>query len=134
MEYCDTYGECVDDISDDPAYDVARAKWGSGWRMPTEPEFKELIDACKWKWVVLVGKNGYMVTGPNGNSIFLPAAGYRDESKLEYKGKMSRYWGGTSDKSDSMAVCLKASDRYHKISYYYRWCGLSVRPVSELRM
>ena len=136
-EYCEAWGLEMDDISDDSAYDVARAKWGSGWRMPTRSEFKELIDKCKWEWVVLVGKNGYMVTGPNGNSIFLPAAGYRYESELIGRGKISSYWSSTSSGhwGDEKAVCLEANDRYHKISDdYYRAYGLSVRPVSELRM
>ena len=136
-EYCEAWGLEMDDISDDSAYDVARSKWGSGWRMPTHSEFKELIDKCKWEWVVLVGKNGYMVTGPNGNSIFLPAAGYRYESELIGRGKISRYWSSTSSchwLGDEEAVCLEANDRYHKLSDGDRAYGLSVRPVSELRM
>ena len=125
--------DCVEDISDNPAYDVARAKWGSGWRMPTESELKELLEKCKWERIVLVGKNGYMVTGPNGNSIFIPAAGYRYESQLNDRGKEGNYWSSTP-KNDMWAFCLEIGGRSNKLSYTNPVAGLSVRPVSELRM
>ncbi len=68
-------------ISGAPAYniiadanlDAATANWGNNWRMPTKEEFQELLNLCKWEFT----GNGYKVTGPNKNSIFLPAAGYR---------------------------------------------------------
>ena len=133
---CFLYDEEIDDISDDPEYDVARAKWGSGWRMPTESEFQELLDNCKWEWVVLVGKNGYMVTGPNENSIFLPAAGFRDLDylKIRDKGKEGHYWSATSGREYYNSVCLVAGDRSCELSSAERVDGFSVRPVSELRM
>lgn len=53
-------------------YDVARAKWGGKWRMPTVEEAEELLGKCSWEWTTVNGTNGYTVTGPNGNSIFLP--------------------------------------------------------------
>ena len=129
---CDTYGECLDDISDDPAYDVARAKWGSGWRMPTKSEFQELLDKCKWERIILVGKNGYMVTGPNGNSIFLPSAGCRDESEYENRGKKGYYWSSTPA-DDVWSYSIMAGDRC-VIRAWPRSIGGSVRPVSELKM
>ena len=58
----------------DPKDDVAHVKWGGSWRMPTFEEQKELLHECSWEWTELNGVNGYRVTGPNGNSIFLPAA------------------------------------------------------------
>lgn len=60
------------DYSDDAAY----MTWGAKWRIPKVKEFKELVDKCTWAWATLRGTNGYKVTGPNGNWIFLPAAGY----------------------------------------------------------
>lgn len=47
--------------------DAATVNWGEGWRMPTPKEFLEL-GWCEWTWM---GK-GYKLTGPNGNSIYLP--------------------------------------------------------------
>ena len=56
-------------------YDEARQKWGGSWRMPTKEEFNELLSKCTWTWMTYKGINGYKVTGPNGDSIFLPAVG-----------------------------------------------------------
>lgn len=55
--------------------DAATANWGSGWRMPTQTEMKELINNCTVTWTTQNGVTGSLFTGPNGNSIFLPAAG-----------------------------------------------------------
>ena len=55
-------------------YDVATANWGGSWRMPTLAEMKELINNCTWEWTTQNGVYGRKVTGPNGNSIFLPLA------------------------------------------------------------
>jgi len=54
---------------------TASAEWDDGWRMPTKEEMQELIDSCQWTWTSKAGIIGYQVTGPNGNSIFLPASG-----------------------------------------------------------
>ena len=59
-----------------PQYDAAAANWGGDWRMPTVAEMWELINNCTWTWTTQNGVSGYNVEGPNGNSIFLPAAGY----------------------------------------------------------
>ena len=60
--------------------DVARVRWGGQWRMPSAYEMRELIYDCTWTWTKKKGIEGYKVTGPNGNSIFLPAGGCkRDE-------------------------------------------------------
>lgn len=52
-------------------YDVAKLEWGEQWRMPTKEEFEELLN-CEWEQKYVNGCHGYEVTGPNGNSIFLP--------------------------------------------------------------
>src|SRR5574344_1874604 len=54
-------------------YDVAHVKWGGSWRMPTHEEMQELYDKCTYKWITYNGVNGGKFTGPNGNSIFVPA-------------------------------------------------------------
>lgn len=61
-------------MEDDQAYDACEL-WGGSWRLPTESELRELVDYCTWTWTTKNGTKGYKVTGPNGNSIFLPAAG-----------------------------------------------------------
>jgi hypothetical protein len=61
--------------------------------MSTYDEMKELIDNCTWEWTSVNGINGYQVTGPNSNSIFLPAAGKIDGSTIDYT--YSYYWNST---------------------------------------
>ena len=55
--------------------DAAIVNLNEGWRMPTPEEIKELVNDCTWEWTTVNNVNGYKVTGKNGNSIFLPAAG-----------------------------------------------------------
>ena len=119
-------------------YDTARAKWGGKWRMPTEAELEELCDKCTWIWMSQNGIDGYKVTGPNGNSIFLPAAGTRDGSSLYNAGYFGLYSSSTpSDDCDHHAYILGFGssdhriDYGHRINYGHRYLGLSVRPVLE---
>ena len=125
------YGTPIDKISGNPRYDVARAKWGGSWRMPTREEFEELIDNCTWEWTTKGGHKGYKVTGRNGNSIFLPAAGYRysDTYNAESYGY---YWSATPGESDAQsAYYLSFYSGSRSTSWDRRDCGLSVRPVSD---
>ena len=58
--------------------DAAHVKLGGNFSTPTADELRQLMDGCPtWTWTTVNGKNGYLVTGPNGNKLFLPAAGYR---------------------------------------------------------
>ena len=115
-----------------PQHDAARANWGGDWRMPTRTEMQELIDNCEWEWTAQNGVNGYKVTGPNGNSIFLPAAGYRFGSSLDYAGEYGSYWSSTPAYSDSYhAYDLDFRSSEYSVHCDFRGCGRSVRPVSE---
>ena len=73
----------------------ARMEWGGSWRMPTKDEFNELITKCTLTWTAYNGVNGCQVTGPNGNSIFLPAAGVREGTWFHSQGGFCYYWSGT---------------------------------------
>lgn len=131
-ENCYTCGEEVNDISGNSQYDVARKKWGGKWRMPTLDEMEELIEKCAFEWLAQNGVNGYKVTGPNGNGIFLPAAGYRDGSSFNDAGSDGYYWSSTpSEYSDLNACYLNFYSDNHSMDKYYRYCGHSVRPVLE---
>lgn len=68
------------------AFDVVTHEWNEGWRTPTEKEIQELVDSCTWTWTTKNGIIGYKVTGPNNNSIFLPASGGKVES-TNYSGE-----------------------------------------------
>ena len=76
----------------DPSDDAATANWGSGARMPTLEQIQELVNTCTWEWTMRNGVKGQLGTGPNGNSIFLPAAGYRSREKLSLAGTYGYYW------------------------------------------
>ncbi len=126
-----TLDQKMEDIAGDARYDVARAKWGGSWRLPMKAELLELRD-CDWTWTTMNGKNGYRVTGPNGNSIFLPVAGYRDGSSLCGAGSCGGYWSSTPTESDNdFAYNLDFSSGSHYVGWSYRYYGRSVRPVSE---
>jgi uncharacterized protein (TIGR02145 family) len=100
-------GKSMNDISANSSYDVARTKWGSSWRLPTKKEMEELIKECKWKWTTQNGIKGYMVRGPNGSSIFLPAAGCLHGSSLYDAGGYGYYWSSTPYESkDNNAYSL----------------------------
>ena len=126
-----TYGKSMGDISGDSRYDAARANWGGPWRLPTQAEMQELIDKCTWIWTSQGGHNGYRVTGPNGNSIFLPAAGYRYGSSLNSAGDDGGYSDSTPFWSNvRFAFGLDFYSSFHELGWAYRHHGRSVRPVS----
>ena len=117
----------------DPEDDVAHVKWGGSWRMPTSAELEELYNNCTWTWTAQNGVNGYRVTGPNGNSIFLPAAGYRDGTDAGgLRGGNGFYWSSSLDSDFSRdTYYLFFYDSYNGGNFNRRYYGLSVRPVSE---
>ena len=113
------------------AYDAATANWGDNWRMPTRDEMKELIDNCTWKWTTQNGVNGYKVTGPNGNSIFLPAAGCRLNTSLYDAGSYGYYWSATSYSLSDYAYFLNFGSVDYDCYCNSRDYSQVVRPVSE---
>ena len=127
-----TYNVVMPDISGEPKYDAATANWGEGWRMPTKEELEELVDKCDWEWTSQSGRNGYKVTGPNGNSIFLPAAGWRYGASLDGAGYNGHYWSSPPDGSGTLgAYSLYFGSGSHIVYWIGRDLGLSVRPVSD---
>ena len=129
---CSTYGVQMNDISGNAQYDIARKKWGGSWRMPTKTEIEELIDNCTWRWTTQNGVKGYNVTGPNGNSIFFPAAGYRYGSSLYDAGEDGYYWSSTPYESSSYyAYYLRFFSGNQNVDWFGRYKGRSVRPVAE---
>ena len=114
-------------------HDAATANWGGDWRMPTYDELNELRTQCTWTWTTKNGVNGYKVSSKvNSNYIFLPAAGYRDGSSLNYAGRFGFYWSSTPDGSDSgYAFDLFFVSSGQSMIYDGRIYGQSVRPVIE---
>ena len=127
-----TYGKQMNDIKGNSLYDAARANWGGTWRLPTKAELEELKNKCTWRWTTQNGVNGYKVTGPNGNSIFLPAAGDCNGSSLDRAGEGGCYWGSSPYESNSnYAYYLYFNSGNQSVYWLNRYYGLSVRPVSE---
>ena len=114
------------------AYDVAMVNWGDEWRMPTSDEIEELMVKCSWIWITQNGAKGYKVTGPNGNFIFLPAAGYRYGTSLSGAGSRGDYWSASH--LSNVTGC--AYNLYFDSGYCYLdgdgiYKGCTVRPVTE---
>ncbi|MBQ0021693.1 MAG: hypothetical protein KBT29_00455 [Prevotellaceae bacterium] len=119
-------------ITPSSGHDAARENWGSTWRMPTDAENDELCTKCTWTWTSMNGHNGYTVTGPNGNSIFLPAAGYRISMNSANVGSGGTYWSSTLSSSYSnYARDLLFGSRSHNTNDSFRRFGRSIRPVTE---
>ena len=115
--------------------DAVRANWGGSWRMPTDAELTELREQCTWTWTSQNGVNGYKVTskksGYTNNSIFLPAAGYRNESSLNEAGSGGYYWSSSlnTDNPDyAWYVDFYFVYGVHR-DYRNRCYGCTVRPV-----
>lgn len=132
-KYCtNSYYGTVDnkttlDLEDDAAY----VNMGEEWRMPTDAEQIELRDKCTWIWTSQNGTNGYKVTGPNSNSIFLPAAGYRDNSGLNNAGFTGYCWSSSLvvESHQYSAWCLIYISSIRNVDYGNRLYGISVRAV-----
>lgn len=111
-------------------YDIAYVSWGKDWRMPTQKEIEELCDGCSWLWTSVNGVNGYRVTGPNGNNIFLPAGGFRVDSDIEGRGSEGRYWTGTLIEN-GYSYYLYFDDEIQECDYSHRSYGRTIRPVKD---
>ena len=115
----------------DPEDDVAHVKWGGSWRMPTNAEQDELRNSCTWTWTKQNGVDGYKVTGPNGNSIFLPAVGGHYFTGVDGNGSDGMYWSSSLGGNYSVyAYSLYFNDGYKGRNEGDCRCdGRTVRPV-----
>ena len=98
-------------------YDAARKALGNYWRMPTEEEATELLKKCKW--IYTAEKGGYLVVGPNGNSIFIT---------------LGHYWTSSPTPHDYYSVeamCLLLDGRNTLVSNYLRYRAYLIRPVTK---
>ena len=112
-----------------PSDDAATAKWGYGWRTPTAEEWDELSQNTSRNWIIQNGVDGLLFTANNGNSIFLPAAGYRLNDDLFDLGGYGGYWSSSLSISyplDALDFCF-GSGLYENI--LDRRNGRSIRAV-----
>lgn len=119
--------------------DAAVVNWGESWRMPTYAEWNELSQLCTWTIITVNGVIGYRVTSKkNGNSIFLPAAGYIMSNSFTGLGSQGYYWssyksGDYSGETGTSCVAYhifftKTATAQGKYSLG-RYCGMPIRPV-----
>ena len=134
-KYNDSDGKTTLDKEDDAAY----VNWGASCRIPTNDEFTELCNTsnCTWTRTSKTTSDGSSIEGytvasvKNGNSIFLPASGYRYDGTAEYPypGSEGYYWSSTL-RYTAAAYCLCSVAP--RIRYFFpRCCGYPVRPVAE---
>ena len=117
--------QTLDDLYDD----AASLNWGLlRCFMPESSAFEELYNECDWTWT----GDGYLVTGPNGNAIFFPASGYRDEEVLVQHGSCGHYWSSSRHRwYEFSAHCLDFnSGVVTPTAYNPREYGFTVRPVA----
>ena len=130
-KYCttSTFGTVDNKTVLESSDDVAHVKWGGSWRMPTNDEWKELCNSCTWTWTTKNGVDGYEVS-KNGNSIFLPAAGYRSGSSVHLTGYGS-YWSSSLNTSIPISAryCGFSSSSSNPSALGDRYDGYPVRPV-----
>jgi hypothetical protein len=115
-----------------PMDDAATARL-SGARMPTREDWEELLAGTTAEWATQNGVGGYRLTAPNGNSLFLPAAGSSNGAELVVAGEYGFYWSAslyTDSPDDAWSFSFLPGD--HRIgSFGYRSDGQSIRPVKN---
>ena len=112
--------------------DAAYALLGGKWRIPTKAEMEELLEKCTHEWITQEGVNGVRFTGPNGNSIFLPAAGNRFPETAKGIDSFGDYWTSSLYQSDcKQAYYLLISEHSAMLNQWSRWLGYSIRPVTK---
>ena len=105
--------------------DEAVSQFGN--RLPTKKQWDELKAECQWSW----NGSGYKITGPNGNSIVLPASGYRYcDGSVDSVGSDGGYWSSTPEGSDSAGILYFNSGGV-RVDGSHRCNGLSVRLVQD---
>lgn len=116
-------------IIGNPNYDAATANWGEEWVLSSSSDFAELNKECKWELKTIDGHKGYLITGSNGNSMFLPMAGYIEDSYKSQVGSGGFYWTGDfwDDTSSTMFDFHESS--HSGVIWAFRQNGKSIRPV-----
>ena len=132
-KYCDNayYGSVDNKMELEPEDDAAYMNWGSEWRMPNLNQIGELCNNCSIQWTMRNDVNGWLFTGPNENTLFLPATGYRWNSSLITGGSRGYFWSISllSVIPDSALAMVLFSDGVNMNNSNYRSIGMTVRAV-----
>ena len=113
-----------------PENDAATANWGTDWRMPTQEEWQELLDNTTCTWTTQNGVNGKLFTATNGNTLFLPAAGYHTGYNFYYANNNGYYWlSSLNIDYPARAWSLNFVSTNYNFNFRARYMGQSVRAV-----
>ena len=117
-----------------PEDDAATANWGNTWRMPTKEEWQELYNNTAYTWTTQNGVNGRLFTASNGNTLFLPAAGYRYYNYLGDAGSYGYYWSSSLLIGGNLGCAwyLFLTSVNCSMDSNGRYAGQSVRPVRSV--
>ena len=117
-----------------PSDDAATANWGSDWCLPSADQWRELLDNTNVAWTTQNGVNGRLFTASNGNSLFLPAAGFCWDDELGDVGSYGDYWSSSlgTDSPNGAWLFYFGSD-YYIVYNDIRRDGRSVRAVRSAR-
>lgn len=134
-KYCNSSADGYNGFSDnleklEPMDDAATAKWGNGWCTPTKHQWEELETKTTHTWTTINGVDGRLFTGPNGNSIFLPAGGTYIGAEIREIGHIGNYWTNLlSGYSENAYKFILTSGGTESRNYDLRNFGRSIRPV-----
>lgn len=120
-----------DDIIDSDT-DAAHTYWKQRWTMPSDNDIAELVNRCVWTWAKVEGVLGFVVTGPSGNSIFMPAGGMRSVNDKIGRDEQGNYWSGSRyETRNDCAYALEFDYRANRIYHGHRQrhLGMMIRPV-----
>ena len=127
-KYCKINIDVIGDIAGDEKYDAATNMLGRNWRLPTEEECRELLNMCKWETKVIDGIEGRLVTGPNGNSIFLP---FNQKNIISGKYVSGHYWTSTPHHGSESANDLRFGENCKQPAEL--WCATACRCLFGIR-
>lgn len=120
--------DVIGDIAGDDKYDAATNMLGKNWRLPTDEECQELLNKCKWETKIIDGIEGRLVTGPNGNSIFLP---FNQKNFTSGKYVSGHYWTSTPHHGSESANDLRFGENCKQPAEI--WCATACRCLFGIR-
>lgn len=122
--------DVIGDIAGNDRYDAATNMLGINWRLPTDVECLELLNRCKWEIKVIDGIEGRLVTGPNGNSIFLP---FNQKNFISGKYVSGHYWTSTPHHGSESATDLRFGENCKQPAEIWSatasGCMFGIRPI-----
>ena len=109
--------------------DAATSNWGGSWRMPTKDEFEDLITYANSCPVQYESQDGFSFDY-QGETIFLPAAGYGESINLVFQND-SYYWSSSHGSYSSQGWSLYIKENNPQTQDFESQFGFLVRAISD---